>query len=152
MQDTNRQFANQTVGSVNSPNRNKKLVSKSILPIMCEDCVSPTTLLVDGWAANSPVISPTAAQSNGSISRLRRATAPTTTARVGTPYIKISARRRRIERALQLLQPISPDGAFGQNVGRLGPPKNARGKGVKKPGLLFHVAFLVLVFELRSCK
>ena len=131
MQDTNRQFANQTVGSVNSPNLNKKLVSKSILPIMCEDCVSPTTLLVDGWAANSSVISPTAAQSNGSISRLRRATAPTTTPRVATPYIKISARRRRVERALQLLRPSSPDGAFGQKVGRLGTPKRARGKGVK---------------------
>ena len=58
-------------------------------------------------------------------------TAPTTTPKVATPYIKISARRRRIERALQLLQPISPDGAFGQNVGRVGTPKMGRVKGVK---------------------
>ena len=123
MQDTNRQFANQTVGSVNSPNRNKKLVSTSILPIMCEDCVSPTTLLVDGWAANSSVISPTTTQSNGSISRLRRATAPTTTTRVANPYVKISARSWRVDRAYSRLRPSSPDGAFGQKVGRLGTPK-----------------------------
>ena len=99
---------------------------------MCEDCVSPTTLLVDGWAANSSVISPTAAQSNGSISRLRRATAPTTTPKVATPYIKISARRRRVERALQLLRPSSPDGAFGQKVGRRGTPKKQGCAWVKR--------------------
>ena len=72
----------------------------------------------------------TAAEVNGCKARLRRATAMTTTVRVGTPYIKISARRRRVERALQLLQPISPDGAFGQNVGRVGTPKMGRVKGV----------------------
>ena len=97
---------------------------------MCEDCVSPTTLLVDGWAASSSVISLTAAEVYGSKARLRRATAASITARVATPYIKISARRRRVERALQLLQPISPDGAFGQKVGRLGTPKRPRGEGV----------------------
>ena len=54
----------------------------------------------------------------------------TTNGRVGTPYTKISARRRRVERAIQVLQPISPDGAFGQNVGRVGTPKMGRVKGV----------------------
>ena len=55
-----------------------------------------------------------------------------TTARVGTPDIKISARRWRVERALQLVQPISRSGAFGQNVGRLGTPKRPRAKGVNR--------------------
>ena len=76
----------------------------------------------------------TTAEVNGSKkARLRRANAMTTNARVGPPYIKISARRRRVERAIQVLQPISPDGAFGQNVGRVGTPKVGRVKGVKKP-------------------
>ena len=39
---------------------------------------------------------------------------------------------RRFDRALQLLRPSSPDGAFGQKVGRLGTPKRRRGKRVNR--------------------
>ena len=130
MQDTNRQFANQTVGSVNSPNRNKKLVSKSILPIMCEGCVSPTTLLVDGWAANSSVISLTAAEVYGSKARLRRATASTPQRTYEVYSIVGSVSARRFDRALKLSRPSFPSPAIGQKVGRRGTPKRPRAKGV----------------------
>ena len=76
----------------------------------------------------------TAAEVNDSKARLRRATAMTTTARVGTPYIKISARRRRVDRAIQLLQPISPDGAFGQNVSG---SRRSASRAPRSPSILF---------------
>ena len=113
------------------PNGTNYWVNKCALPSRCFLPISARYLLSEAFAVKCFFMSLTAAEVNESKARLRRATAMTTTARVGTPYIKISARRRRVDRAIQLLQPISPDGAFGQNVGRVGTPKMGRGKGVK---------------------
>ena len=77
-----------------------------------------------GFAVDCSFISLTAAKVYGSKARLRRATAVATTARVGTPYIKISARRRRVEQAIQLLRPGCPSRAIGQKAGRPGTPKS----------------------------
>ena len=73
----------------------------------------------------------TAAEVNDSKARLRRATASTAQRTYEVYSIVGRVSPRRFDRAIQLLQPISPDGAFGQNVGRVGTPKMGRVKGVK---------------------
>ena len=72
----------------------------------------------------------TAAEVNDSKARLRRATASTAQRTYEVYSIVGSVSPRRFDRAIQLVQPISPDGAFGQNVGRVGTPKMGRVKGV----------------------
>ena len=91
--------------------------------------VFPTDL--GAFAVECSFISLTAAEVNGSKARLRRATASTAQRTYEVYSIVGSVSARRFDRALQLLRPISPDGAFGQKVGRVGTPKVGRAKGVK---------------------